>query len=98
MSKATIGRTVHFVLPGGAHRPAVITSLNPTEKDAPETVNLNVDVEPNDSHPPADSFRATRLHLHQKRVEEDPSGKREGSWHFAEGTPDNPFVTAEQTA
>jgi hypothetical protein len=84
MDKITVGRDVHYVLPGGVHRPAKVVNVWPIEEewDIP-AVNLQVFTDgPNDvsalqisgSHV-GTVWRACVLYSEEKQ---------QGTWHWPE--------------
>ncbi len=84
----SIGRIVHFVLPSGEHRPAIIVriwDLVPTERSC---VQLQVFVDgSNDAADLYDGERAVLPPVNavwRTSVRQDPSGQTPGTWHEAE--------------
>lgn len=82
----SIGRTVHFVLPSGEHRPAIIVRLfdqAPTEKSY---VQLQVFIDgSNDSAQIHESERLPNTTtVWRTSVAQDPTGKIPGTWHEPE--------------
>jgi hypothetical protein len=66
----TIGRTVHYVLPNGKHRPAIISEVNP------DTVNLVVFAGAPDDF--------DQIGIVSSLVEGVEEGTEPGTWHWPE--------------
>lgn len=88
----SIGRIVHFVMPDGQHRPAIIVHVwhHPAEAATPESlVNLQVfpdgtnDMERHELHVPTMLWRTS--------IAQQPEGMLAGTWHAPERAP----MTAE---
>ena len=92
--KASIGRIVHFVLPNGEHRPAIVVRVWPDEflHNQQDTTGLNLQVfldGTNDNEAYAGLFLPAKIDtLHgtmwYTSAQYDPSGIQTGTWHWPE--------------
>ncbi len=76
--KPSVARIVHYVLPNGAHRPAIITCV-PLISECPDQVNLQVFLDGGNDDVPANQgttwVRGARY---------DETGMVGNSWHWPE--------------
>lgn len=88
--QVTVGRIVHYVMPNGEHRPAIVVRVWGDGHSGAQRVQLQVFTDgSNDVHTPAGEhpefvsgiYWATSV-LHQEPTEEVPDPER--TWHWPE--------------
>jgi hypothetical protein len=88
MDGLTVGRIVHYVLPGGyahpgEHRPAIVVKVWGSPPSEPFPIQLVLFLDGTNDQPGGD-HQNPNLVKWATSVTYDPEGKRPGSWHWIE--------------